>query len=411
MKICVVGLGYMGLPTALFLSRGGHIVIGYDISKSKIEMLKNGNLPFEETGLKELYEQGKSGFSVSSKLEQVDAYLIAVPTPANKDNTCDLKYVISAAESVVRFIKKGVLVILESTVSPGTTVGIVRNILEKSGLKAGKDFSLAYVSEKAIPGNTLHEMVHNDRVMGGIDKKSNQMAKEIYASFVKGEIHVTDCTTAETVKLIENAYRDVNIAFANELARICEKLGLDVWETIKLANHHPRVKVLSPGPGVGGHCLSTDPWFLTEKYGNDGIIGTARDVNEKTPMKIIELMESMIKGKPVIAMLGASYKKNVDDFRESPTLRMISICKEKGYNFKVTDPFVKGFPEQIFSFEDAIKGANIILVAVDHDIYKQYEQRLSELKNMGVRILDTRNLFNGKFPRIGAVKNQTDELK
>lgn len=411
MNICVVGLGYMGLPTALFLSRGGHKVMGYDISKAKIDMLKKGELPFEENGLKELYEQGKKNFSVLSKLGQADAYLIAVPTPANKDNTCDLKYVISATESVVPFVKKGVLVILESTVTPGTTAVLVKGILEKSGLKAGKDFSLAYVSEKAIPGNTLYEMVNNDRVMGGIDDKSNQIAKEIYSCFVKGEIHVTDCTTAETAKLIENAYRDVNIAFANELARICEQLGLDVWKTIELANHHPRVKVLSPGPGVGGHCLSTDPWFLTEKYGNTGVIGTARDVNEKTPRKIVELIESMVKEKPIIAILGASYKKNVDDFRESPTLRMISIFKEKGYSFKVTDPFVRRFPEKIFGFEEAVKDANIILVSVDHDIYKQYEPRLSELESNGVQILDTRNLFNGKFPRIGAVKNQRNEIK
>lgn len=404
MNICVIGLGYMGLPTALLLSRGGHRVIGYDTASNKVAMLNRGELPFDEKGLKELYEEGKKNFSASSRLEQADAYLVAVPTPVNPDKTCDMRCVISAMESLVPFVKKGILVILESTVSPGTTCGLVRQILEKSGLKAGKDFSLSYVSEKAIPGDTIREMVHNDRVMGGFDEKSKKSAREIYSSFVEGNIHVTDCTTAETVKLIENSFRDVNIAFANELARICEQLGLNVWEAIELANHHPRVNVHLPGPGVGGHCISIDPWFLTEKYGNQGIIGMARSINEETPLKVVELMEARVRGKLNVAILGASYKKNVDDFREAPTIAIAEICRKKGHAFKTTDPFVKEFPERLFSFDDAVKDANIVLIAVDHDAFRAYEQRLLELQNKGVQILDARNLFNGKFPRLGVGK-------
>jgi len=407
MKICIVGLGYMGLPTALFLARGGHNVVGFDVAKKKIEILKNGELPFDETGLKELYNEAKGKFKPLDRLEQADAYLVAVPTPVKENKTCDLQYVNSAMESLVPFVKKGVLVILESTVSPGTTLGPVRSILEKSGLKAGKDFCLAYVSEKAIPGNTLYEMMHNDRVMGGIDEKSKKLAKEIYASFVKGEIHVTDCTTAETVKLIENAYRDVNIAFANELARICEKLGLNAWEAIELANHHPRVNVHQPGPGVGGHCIAIDPWFLTEEYPEQGIIATARKINDNTPANIVRIMESLLKGKkPKVALLGAAYKKNVDDARESPTGQMVKILKEKGYEFWITDPFVKSFPEKLVGFEDCVRDANIIIVAVDHDAYLKMGDRLAELEKQGKKVLDTRNLFKGRFRLIGVGKQK-----
>jgi len=401
MKLCIVGLGYMGLPTALLLSKAGHSVIGYDTAKNKLELLKKGELPFSEKGLKELYGAGRDNFSVSDKIEPADAYVVAVPTPANEDKTCDLRYVISAMESLVQFVKKGVIVILESTVQPGTTTGPVREVLEKSGLKAGRDFSLAYVSEKAIPGDTINEMINNDRIVGGIDEASSKLAAEIYLSFVKGNIHTTDCTTAEVVKLAENAFRDVNIAFANELARICEQIGISVWEVIELANNHPRVSVHLPGLGVGGHCIAIDPWFLTEKYGNNGIIGTARNINEETPNKIVGIMESIVKSKIRVAILGAAYKKNVDDFRESPTIRIAQICAKRGHEYKITDPLVSNFPEKLFSFDEAVKDANVVLVAVDHDIFKAHEPSLSELQRKGIYILDARNLFKGKFPRLG----------
>lgn len=402
MKICIVGLGYMGIPTALLLAKNGHQVVGYDIMAEKIKSLNNGQLPFDEKGLPELFTQARKNFRAIPTLEQAEAYLIAVPTPITRENKCDLSHVKSAAESIAPFIRKGVLAILESTVKAGTTEHVVRPILEKSGLKAGKDFLLAYVSEKAIPGNTIHEMINNDRIIGGIDEKSQQLTAKIYSSFVKGKIHITDCTTAETVKLMENSYRDANIALANEFAKVCEQLRINVWDAIKLANHHPRVNIHSPGPGVGGHCLTTDPLFLVEDYDWNSIIKTAREINNSMPGHVISLTEKMLgKKKARIAILGAAYKKNVDDSRESPTESMAKTCRARGHEVTVTDPYVKKFPEKILPFDEAIKGADAIIIAVDHDDYLEKESALLQLQQQGVKVLDTRNMFNGKFKTLG----------
>lgn len=403
MKICVVGLGYMGIPTAMLLAKSGCEVIGYDVLKEKAEMLNMGQLPFEEKGLKELFAEAGENFRAVTKLEQADAYLVAVPTPVTKDNKCDNSYVESAMRSIAPFVKKGVLVILESTVRPRTTTDVVRPILEKPGLKAGEDFMLAYVSEKAIPGNTIHEMVNNDRIVGGFDEKSGQAAAKIYASFVKGKVRLTDCTTAETVKLMENSYRDVNIALANELAKICEQLGINAWEAISLANHHPRVHIHQPGPGVGGHCIAVDPWFLIESYEGKSIIKTAREINDAMPEHTVKLIESLLEGKKnaKVAILGAAYKKNVDDARESPTEQIAQILSRKGHNAVVTDPFVKKFPEKIVSFDEAVNNADAVIVAVDHDAYKEKENLLAEMMQRGVKVLDTRNLFNSRFATLG----------
>lgn len=404
MKICVVGLGYMGIPTALLLAKGGNDVTGYDLVKEKAEILNKGKLPFEEKGLPELFSEAKKRFRAISSLEQADIYLVAVPTPVTKDKKCDLGCVKSAMESLVPFVKKGVLVILESTVSPGTTTDVVRPILEKSGLKAGTDFMLAYVSEKAIPGNTLHEMVNNDRIVGGFDEKSRKLAAAIYATFVKGKVHLTDCTTAEAVKLMENSYRDVNIALANELAKVCEQLKINVWEAISLANHHPRVHIHSPGPGVGGHCIAVDPWFLIENYGDTSIIRCAREINDSMPAHAVLLMKQMLGKKAKIAILGAAYKKNVDDARESPTEQMAQILRNEGYEFSITDPYVKKFQEKIVPFEDAISNAEGIIIAVDHDDYREHDAQLIALQAQGVKILDTRNMFEGRLPTLGKGK-------
>lgn len=403
MKICVAGLGYMGLPTALLLAKSGYEVIGYDIIREKAEMLNRGQLPFEEKGLRELFAEAAKNFRALERLEQADAYIVAVPTPVTKEKKCDNSYVESAMKSIAPFVKKGVLVILESTVRPGTTADVVRPILEKPGLKAGKDFMLAYVSEKAIPGNTLHEMANNDRIVGGLDEKSGQAAAKIYSSFVKGKVHLTDCTTAEAVKLMENSYRDVNIALANELAKICEQLGINAWEAISLANHHPRVHLHKPGPGVGGHCIAVDPWFLIENYGRQSIIRTAREINDAMPEHAVKLIESLLGGKKKakIALLGAAYKKNVDDARESPTGQIARILRGKGHDLAITDPFVRKFPEKIVSFDEAVNNADAIILAVDHDAYKEKEKLLAEMEQKGVKILDARNLFNGRFATLG----------
>lgn len=403
MKICVVGLGYMGIPTALLLAKSGYEVVGYDVIKEKAEMLNRGQLPFEEKGLKELFAEAGKNFRALDRLEQADTYIVAVPTPVTKEKKCDNSYVESAMKSIAPFVKKGVLVILESTVRPGTTTDVVKPILEKPGLKAGKDFMLAYVSEKAIPGNTLYEMENNDRVVGGLDEKSGQAAAKIYSSFVKGKVHLTDCTTAETVKLMENSYRDANIALANEFARICEQLGINAWEAIALANRHPRVHIHQPGPGVGGHCIAVDPWFLIENYDGQSIVRTARQINDAMPAHVVKAVEEMLQGKKKakVAILGAAYKKNVDDARESPTERIAQILRGKGHDLAITDPLVRKFPEKIVSFGEAVNNADAIILAVDHDAYKEKEKLLAEMEQKGAKILDARNLFNGRFATIG----------
>jgi UDP-N-acetyl-D-mannosaminuronic acid dehydrogenase len=403
--LCVLGLGYIGLPTALFLAKAGFKVLGYDIIKQKITLLKKNVLPFEEPGLQELYNNAKHNFTPLEKLEQADAFIIAVPTPIDINNRCDLKYVSSAMNSIAPFLKKDSLVVLESTVSPKTTDVFCKNILEKSGLRAGTDFSLAFVSEKAIPGKTLHEMANNARIIGGIDSKSQQKTKEIYGSFVKGDIFTTDCTTAEIVKLLENTYRDVNIALANQFIMMGKQFGVNMLDAISLANKHPRVNIHSPGPGVGGHCIAIDPWFLIEEDNEGGLIKKARIINNSMPEYTVKLMKMLVpKIKPSLAILGAAYKKNIDDAREAPTIKIAEICKEDGWIVNITDPYVKKFEFPLVNFEKAISNADLILIAVDHDCYLEKEKMLLEKERKGVKILDARNLFNGRFTNFGANK-------
>jgi len=395
MNVCVVGLGYMGLPTALLLAKAGCDVFGFDIVREKVDNLNQGILPFDESGMDELFTSAKDRFRAFSDLEtipDVDVFLIAVPTPFSKDKTCDLKYVESATESITHLIRPGSLVILESTVRPGTTVDVVRPLLEKSGLKAGQDFSLAYVSEKAIPGNTIIEMVNNDRIIGGIDDKSCERTKELYQKFVKGDIFLTSCTIAETAKLVENAYRDVNIAFANELVRICEPLGIDTWEVIKLANKHPRVDVHLPGPGVGGHCIAVDPWFLVQGADADSsrLVRMARDINDSAPGYVFGLLKKIIAKNniqsPRIGILGVAYKKNVDDARSTPSEDIISLCGSEGWNVMIHDPYVTDFPHKISKdISDVIRNSDVLVIVTDHDDYRKVDFS-------GSVVLDTRNM-------------------
>ena len=251
----MLGLGYIGLPTSLLLAQK-HEVLGVDVNKEVIERLNNGQIPFDEPGLKDLFKKVENHFHASTKVDYADVFIIAVPTPLDKSvKVADLKYVQSAAKMIYPFLKKDNLVILESTVPPGTSEQLVAPILSRSGLNDG-DFSLVHCPERAIPGKTIFEMIHNDRVLGGFNEKSMERAKEIYSSFVEGNLYLTDIRTAELVKLMENSYRDINIALANEFAQMAEECKINIWETISLANKHPRVNILKPGPGVGGHCIS-----------------------------------------------------------------------------------------------------------------------------------------------------------
>ncbi|AEK73088.1 UDP-N-acetyl-D-mannosamine 6-dehydrogenase [Thermococcus sp. 4557] len=373
MKISVLGLGYIGLPTALLFAASGHEVIGVDVDKRKVELLNSGELPFQEPGLDELFEKARGNFRASTQVEESDVFLIAVPTPLDEHTkAADLKYVKSAAEMIWPHLREGNLVILESTVPPNTTERLLIPILEKSGLKAGTDFHVVHCPERAIPGKTIHEMIHNDRIIGGITPESAELAKELYSSFVKGNIYLTDATTAEFVKLIENTYRDVNIALVNELAQIAEEYGINIWEAIELANKHPRVNLHKPGPGVGGHCIAIDPWFVIQDSSNGKMIALARHVNDTMPNYTLRRVRKMLRGieYPTITVFGVAYKGNVDDARETPALRFIRLAENDGLRVKVYDPFVQEFEYPLLSLEEAVKDSDCIVVITDHEVFK-----------------------------------------
>jgi len=400
-KICVIGLGYIGLPTACILSSRGFKVVGVDVNQKLVEDLNQGNLSTPELGLTELVGSTIKSDNFIAKItpEEADTFIICVPTPLANGNKADLTYVKKSAESILPHLRKGSLVILESTVPPGTTEGVFAHILERNGLKAGKDFYLAYCPERVLPGNILKELVENDRIIGGINSKSTELAKEVYQSFVEGEIYLTDATTAEMVKLVENSFRDINIAFANELSLICDKLNLDVWKVIKLANRHPRVNILKPGPGVGGHCIAIDPFFIIEKAPEEAkLIKIARSVNDSMPDYIVKKIELTLKkvevDSPIIACLGIAYKANVNDIRESPALKVIKKLKEKGYLVRVCDLYVKDFTEfPLISLEKAVEGADCIVLLVDHKEFKEIEpdEFLKRMRNN--IIIDTRGVW------------------
>jgi UDP-N-acetyl-D-mannosaminuronic acid dehydrogenase len=355
----------MGLPTAFLFAAAGHSVYGYDIDRKKIEILRQGGLPFEEKGMKELHRKARKNFSCGTQIQKGDIFIISVPTPVT-NRMCENKYVISATKSVVPVLEEGNLVILESTVAPGTTRDLVKPILDKARCK----YDLCYVSEKAIPGNTIYEMQHNHRIVGGYDKKSGKRTKELYSSIVKSEIHVTDSVTAESAKLMENTFRDVNIALANEFWKLSDELGIDVHEAISLANLHPRVNILNPGPGVGGHCIPIDPWFLTEKTKSARLIPMARQVNDSMPEYVFNhYIKPKVKKGDTVAILGVAYKPNVDDDRESPAYEIIRLCKEYGLKVRVHDPCVKGVEKDLKKVTD---GADLVHVVTRHMDYEKF---------------------------------------
>ena len=384
-KICVLGLGYIGLPTSSTFANNGVKVVGVDINPRVISTLQSGAIHIHEPGLRAIVEIAiKSGnLSVSSTPEEADAFIIAVPTPFFEDQyneyegrrykLADMRAVTSAAEAIVPCLRKGNLVVLESTSPPRTTIDLVAPILEKSGLKAGADFFLCYSPERVLPGQILRELVENARVIGGVTPESAKAGRDLYAIFAIGDIIETDATTAEMVKIMENTTRDVNIAIANEFARLAEKLGVDVWEAIRLANLHPRINILSPGPGVGGHCISVDPWFLVEAAPElTPLIYHARQVNDGQPHFVLKKVKQAIgelQGKK-IAALGLAYKPDVDDLRESPATEVVHLLQKEGAQVKVWEPFkpdvdMKGI-DMAQSLDDALADADLILLLVKH---------------------------------------------
>lgn len=400
-RICVLGLGYIGLPTACLLATHGYQVTGVDVKREVVDRISRGEAPFEEPGLKEILQKATATntLTASTKVGAADVFLIAVPTPLVKETRlADLSYVSEAAGEITRYIKRGNLVILESTVPPGTCERLLIPILEKSGLKGGSDFHFVHCPERAIPGNTIYEMIHDDRVIGGINRESAELAKEVYSSFVKGRLYLTDLRSAEIIKLMENTYRDINIALANEFAQIAEEDGINIWEAIELANKHPRVNILKPGPGVGGHCLAKDPWFLAGELNRSRIISLAREINDSMPNYVLRLVKELLVGidKPVITVLGVAYKGNVDDTRETPALKFIKSAISEGHKVKVHDPWVKSFDYKLLSLESAAKDSDCLVLITDHSSFKQIDPvKLGSLMRHR-NLVDTRNILAHK---------------
>ena len=420
-KICVLGLGYIGLPTASTFATNGLRVIGVDVNPQVVNTLKNGQIHIHEPGLRTLVEAAvKSGnLTVSPTPEEADAFLIAVPTPflenqyeeyeGRKYKLADMRAVISAAEAIVPCLRKGNLVVLESTSPPRTTLDLVAPILERSGLRAGSDFFLCYSPERVLPGQILRELIENARVIGGVTPESARAGRDLYAIFVKGEIIETDATTAEMVKLMENTTRDVNIAIANEFSRLAEKFGVDVWEAISLANRHPRINILSPGPGVGGHCISVDPWFFVEAAPElTPLIYNARRVNDEQPHFVVQKVKQAmgdLSGRK-IAALGLAYKPDVDDLRESPATEVVHLLQNEGAQVKVWEPFkpnaVMDGIDMAQSFDAALQEAELLILLVKHTEFVNFDPKAIAAKTNARLVVDCVNGWDaGSWSKAG----------
>lgn len=419
-KVCILGLGYIGLPTAAILASCGKEVVGADINFFLLDMLQKGQVLIEEPGLEPLvYNSIKNGhIKLSHEPENADAFIIAVPTPCNNDKTCNLSYVVQAVESIVPHLKRGNLVILESTVPPGTCENYVRPVLEKAGFIIGEDLFLAFCPERVLPGQILRELVENDRIIGGCTPVCASRAAQIYAAFITGKLVLTDLRTAEMVKLVENTYRDVNIALANEITMICNYLEINPLEVIRLANKHPRVNILQPGPGVGGHCVAVDPYFIVEQAPSLArLIDTARTVNNNMPGYVIDKVKLLLEGikQPKIAAFGLSYKGNVFDLRESPAVAIIEGLIAEGFQVCAFDPHSQ--QEPLTDMQAAVEGAHMILILTDHDIFKSLNYMELSGKMRTPIIFDTRDIVDFKelssntisFYNLGNIFNKKSE--
>jgi UDP-N-acetyl-D-mannosaminuronic acid dehydrogenase len=397
-KICVLGLGYIGLPTAAMFATHGFQVVGVDVNGQVVKTLNNGEVHIHEPGLKTLVQAAlKSGnLRVASQPEPADAFIIAVPTPITADKRADLRYVQAAAQAIVPHLQPGNLVILESTVPPGTTRGVLASILGQSGLHPQGDLLVAHSPERVLPGRILAELVGNDRVIGGLTPEAAEAAQALYASFVQGEIYLADATTAEMVKLMENTCRDVNIALANEFALVAEAIGVNVWKAIEIANRHPRVDILRPGPGVGGHCIAVDPWFLVQAApGPAQLIAAARRLNDRMPQHVADQVRTVLAKveNPQIAALGLAYKADVDDIRESPAVTAIRWLQAAGCQVRAYDPYVKNGHTvgEVDSITAAAEGADCLLILTDHRQFKALiPATVGDMMRRKV-LIDTRN--------------------
>ena len=391
MNACFMGLGYIGLPTAIIAAENGIKITGVDINPKVVETINQGKIHIVEPGLQELCEEVvKKGFlTASTKPEVSDAYFIVVPTPFKGNHEPDIAYVQAATEAVLPLLKEGDLYVIEST-SPVGTTDKMRDLIFSKRPELKDKIYIAYCPERVLPGNVIFELVNNDRVIGGIDEKSTEKAIEFYSQFVKGQLHKTNAKTAEMCKLTENSSRDVQIAFANELSLICDKAGINVWELIALANKHPRVNILRPGCGVGGHCIAVDPYFLTAEFPKESkIIAAAREINNYKSLWCAEkvqnaMLQFELKNgrKPVVAMMGLAFKPNIDDLRESPAKHIVARVMESCNNadILVVEPNV---PEhkvfKLSNYQDAFEKADIVVYLVAHNEFKTLPQDASKI--------------------------------
>lgn len=398
--INVIGLGYIGLPTALMMASHGLDVIGTDYNKELVDTLNSGKTTFEEDGLLDLFNDAiKGGIKFTTEYQKTDMYIVSVPTPYDKaSKKVDPCYVVSAIKEIMTVCQKGTIVVIESTVSPGTIDKYIRPIIEGNGFETGKDIHLVHAPERIIPGNMVYELLNNNRTIGADSKEIGEKVKEYYASFCKGEIVVTDIKTAEMTKVVENTFRAVNIAFANELAKICRYDNMDVYEIIKICNMHPRVNILQPGPGVGGHCISVDPWFLVGDYPSLAkVIDESMKTNDKMPDFVLNRIYDIMRDNNIddikrVGLYGLSYKENVDDFRESPTLQLLeSQQRHLGSPLKVYDPFIKEdiVKNQYHDFDEFLADVDFVVIMVGHNEIKENMEKLNNKV-----VLDTRNICN-----------------
>ncbi len=400
--INVIGLGYIGLPTALMMAAHGVEVVGTDYDKNLVATLNAGKTTFKEDGLDELFADAvKKGIKFTTEYQVTDTYIVSVPTPYDKfSKKVDACYVVSAVKTIMEVCPKGATVVVESTVSPGTIDKYVRPVIEENGFVIGKDIHLVHAPERIIPGNMVYELLHNNRTIGADDAEVGENIKKLYASFCQGEIVVTDIRTAEMTKVVENTFRAVNIAFANELAKICRHDNMDVYEIIKICNMHPRVNILQPGPGVGGHCISVDPWFLVGDYPSLAkVIDESMKTNDGMPdfvlNRIYEIMkENKITDPSRVGLYGLSYKEDVDDPRESPTIQLLeSQERHLAAPMKSFDPYFENdiVPNQVHDFEKFLEDTDLVVIMVGHSHIKQNIEKLQ-----GKIVLDTRRI--GEIP-------------
>lgn len=396
----VIGLGYIGLPTALMLASHGVEVIGTDYNKELVDTLNSGKTTFKEDGLDILFNKAiDSGIRFTTEYQKTDMYIVSVPTPYDKfSKKVDPYYIIAAVKQIMKVCSKGATIIIESTISPGTIDKYVRPVIMKNGFNIGEDINLVHAPERIIPGNMVYELYHNNRTIGADDKAIGDKVKELYATFCEGDIVVTDIRTAEMTKVVENTFRAVNIAFANELAKICRHDDMDVYEIIKICNMHPRVNILQPGPGVGGHCISVDPWFLVGDYPSLAkVIGEAMKTNDSMPEFILNRIYEIMKEKGItdvkrVGLYGLTYKENVDDMRESPTLQLLESQKRHLANgLKVYDPFISKdvVANQYHDLDEFLDAVDLVVIMVKHNEIKENVEKLA-----GKVVLDCQNIIN-----------------